>query len=133
VQVSTAHVLKAFSRRTMASTLKSKLRQLSVLRCVAGLSSESKSRVRPMGGPSTLCHLVLLRTVIFVWRRPRPHEWGKPNLFLGYRPASLVLLRTRGQTRAACRATAHLSRLSRQPKRCPLAREVLHLRRPTPL
>jgi hypothetical protein len=39
----------------------------------------------------------------------------------------------RGQTRVPCRATTHLSRLSCQSKRCPLAREVLHLRRLTPV
>jgi hypothetical protein len=39
----------------------------------------------------------------------------------------------RVQTRAACRATTHLSRLSCQSKRCPLVREVSPLRRPTPL
>src|SRR5690242_21886256 len=39
----------------------------------------------------------------------------------------------RGQTRVPCRATTHLSRLSCQSKRCPLARQVLHLRRLTPV
>src|SRR6516165_1175191 len=84
--------------------------------------------------PQTVLLLIFVGVLsVLAWRRPRPYEGGKPNLFLGYRPASLVLLRTRGQTRAACRATTHLSRLSRQPKRCPLPRWVLHLRRLTPL
>jgi hypothetical protein len=39
----------------------------------------------------------------------------------------------RGQTRAACRATTYLSRLSRQPKCCPLVLENLPLRRLMPL
>src|SRR5215831_11569954 len=70
----------------------------------------------------------------FLGDEPDPGESGKSSLLLfGRGRASVVLLRRRWRTRARCRATPCLSRLSCLPKRWPLALEFLPLRRLTPV
>ena len=58
---------------------------------------------------------------------------GNAVFLLGCRRASLLPLRRRERTRAPCRATTSLSRLSCLPKPWPLACENLLLRRLTPV